>query len=82
MIVMCLGRKVIRKILKQQQDQEEIKLKCISIYVPVQKAVPTCNSRWFADGKNLITIQTTNTIAVDLNSLLYNSGTGDIKPNK
>jgi alpha,alpha-trehalase len=30
------------------------------------------SSRWFADGKNIITIQTTNTIAVDLNALLYN----------
>jgi alpha,alpha-trehalase len=30
------------------------------------------SSRWFADGKNIITIQTTNTIAVDLNVLLYN----------
>jgi alpha,alpha-trehalase len=30
------------------------------------------SNRWFADGKNLITIQTTNMIAVDLNALLYN----------
>lgn len=30
------------------------------------------SSRWFADGKNIITIQSTNTIAVDLNALLYN----------
>ena len=30
------------------------------------------SSRWFADRKNIITIQTTNTIAVDLNALLYN----------
>jgi alpha,alpha-trehalase len=30
------------------------------------------SSRWFADGKNLTTIQTTNMIAVDLNALLYN----------
>jgi len=30
------------------------------------------SNRWFADGKNITTIQTTNIIAVDLNSLLYN----------
>ena len=30
------------------------------------------SSRWFSDGKNMITIQTTNYIAVDLNALLYN----------
>jgi len=30
------------------------------------------SNRWFADGKNIVTIQTTNTIAVDLNALLYN----------
>lgn len=30
------------------------------------------SNRWFADGKNIATIQTTNIIAVDLNSLLYN----------
>jgi alpha,alpha-trehalase len=30
------------------------------------------SSRWFADKKNITTIQTTNTIAVDLNALLYN----------
>ncbi|WP_207534977.1 alpha,alpha-trehalase TreF [Desertivirga arenae] len=29
------------------------------------------SSRWFADGKNLSTIQTTDIIAVDLNCLLY-----------
>lgn len=30
------------------------------------------SNRWFADGKNLTTTQTTNFIAVDLNALLYN----------
>ena len=30
------------------------------------------SSRWFADGKNLATIHTTDFIPVDLNSLLYN----------
>ncbi|MDT3403529.1 alpha,alpha-trehalase TreF [Mucilaginibacter terrae] len=30
------------------------------------------SSRWMADGKSLATIETTNLIAVDLNSLLYN----------
>lgn len=30
------------------------------------------SNRWFADGKNLTSIQTTNYIAVDLNALLYN----------
>ena len=30
------------------------------------------SSRWFADGKNILTIQTTDFIPVDLNSLLYN----------
>jgi alpha,alpha-trehalase len=30
------------------------------------------SNRWFADGKNLTTLQTTNMIAVDLNALLYN----------
>jgi len=30
------------------------------------------SSRWFADGKNITTIQTTNKISVDLNALLYN----------
>jgi alpha,alpha-trehalase len=30
------------------------------------------SNRWFADGKNLTSIQTTNIIAVDLNALLYN----------
>lgn len=30
------------------------------------------SSRWFADGKNLHSIQTTNLLPVDLNSLLYN----------
>ena len=30
------------------------------------------SNRWFADGKNLTSIRTTNTIAVDLNALLYN----------
>ena len=30
------------------------------------------SNRWFADGKNLVSIQTTNLIAVDLNALLYN----------
>lgn len=30
------------------------------------------SNRWFADGKNITSIQTTNYIAVDLNSLLYN----------
>ncbi|HWK05513.1 MAG TPA: alpha,alpha-trehalase TreF [Puia sp.] len=29
------------------------------------------SSRWFADGKNLVTIRTTDMIPVDLNSLLY-----------
>lgn len=29
------------------------------------------SSRWFADGKNISTVQTTNLVAVDLNSLLY-----------
>lgn len=29
------------------------------------------SSRWFADGKSLLTIQTTNYIPVDLNALLY-----------
>lgn len=29
------------------------------------------SSRWFADGKNLSTIQTTNIVPVDLNGLLY-----------
>jgi len=29
------------------------------------------SSRWFADGKNLRTIRTTNLVAVDLNALLY-----------
>ncbi|MEQ9660165.1 trehalase family glycosidase, partial [Fulvivirga sp.] len=29
------------------------------------------SSRWFADGKNIKTIQTTNIIPVDLNSLMY-----------
>ena len=29
------------------------------------------SSRWFADGKNLVTIDTTNVVPVDLNSLLY-----------
>ena len=29
------------------------------------------SSRWFADGKNIVTIQTTDFIPVDLNSLLY-----------
>lgn len=30
------------------------------------------SSRWMADGKSLATIETTNLVAVDLNSLLYN----------
>lgn len=30
------------------------------------------SNRWFADSKNITTIQTTNIVAVDLNSLLYN----------
>ncbi|MBS1596733.1 MAG: alpha,alpha-trehalase TreF [Bacteroidetes bacterium] len=30
------------------------------------------SSRWFADKKNLVTIQTTDILAVDLNALLYN----------
>jgi len=30
------------------------------------------SARWFADGKNLSTIETTNIIPVDLNSLLFN----------
>lgn len=30
------------------------------------------SNRWFADGKTLTSIQTTNMIAVDLNALLYN----------
>lgn len=30
------------------------------------------SNRWFSDGKNLTTIQTTNIVAVDLNALLYN----------
>jgi alpha,alpha-trehalase len=30
------------------------------------------SSRWFGDGKNISSIQTTNIIPVDLNSLLYN----------
>ena len=30
------------------------------------------SNRWFADGKNLISLQTTNYIAVDLNALLIN----------
>jgi len=30
------------------------------------------SNRWFADGKSIATIQTTNYIPVDLNSLLYN----------
>jgi alpha,alpha-trehalase len=30
------------------------------------------SNRWFADGKNLTSIQVTNMIAVDLNALLYN----------
>lgn len=30
------------------------------------------SNRWFADGKNITSIQTTNYIAIDLNSLLYN----------
>lgn len=30
------------------------------------------SNRWFADGKKLTTIQTTNLIAIDLNTLLYN----------
>jgi alpha,alpha-trehalase len=29
------------------------------------------SSRWFADGKNLVTIRTTDMVAVDLNALLY-----------
>ncbi len=30
------------------------------------------SSRWFADGANIISIQTTNVVPVDLNGLLYN----------
>ena len=30
------------------------------------------SNRWFADGKNITSIQTTNYIAVDLNALLIN----------
>ncbi|MGZ5248311.1 MAG: alpha,alpha-trehalase TreA [Flavitalea sp.] len=34
------------------------------------------STRWFADGKNLATIETTNIIPVDLNCLLYHLETG------
>ncbi len=33
------------------------------------------SNRWFADGKTILTIQTTNMIAVDFNVLLIQPGT-------
>lgn len=56
----------------QQKKAEEAKR--IEIYQHLRSGATSgidFSSRWFTDPKDIVTIQTTNMIAVDLNSLLY-----------
>ena len=72
MIAMYQDRKAGAKILKLQKNR---KRNVIEMYKHIRAGAESgidFSNRWFADGKNLTSIQTTNYIAVDLNALLFN----------